>query len=106
MIIAVPSSGNTMDSFVSERFARCAWFYLYNSETGQEEFVQNSAKDLPDGVGPQVVEFLASKKVNSVYTSEIGPKAESLLNRLNIKIILIEPQKTINKIKTMFNQKN
>lgn len=98
MIIAVPSSGNTMDSHVSERFARCAWFYLYNTETGQEEFVQNTLKDLSDGVGPKVVELLASRKVNSVYAVEVGPKAESLLKRLNINITLIEAQKTIDKI--------
>jgi len=99
MIVAVPSSGNTMDSIVSERFARCAWFYFYNSDTGQEEFIQNTLKDIPEGAGPQVVEFLADRKVNSIYATEVGPKAENLLKRLNINIILIEEQETIDKIR-------
>ncbi len=106
MIIAIPSSGNTTDSLVSERFARCTWFYLYDTETGREEFIQNTVKDLPGGVGPQVVEILANKKVNSVYAPEVGPKAENLLNRLNIKITIVKPQKTINQLITMLNQKN
>lgn len=105
MIIAISSSGNTPDSLVSKRFARCAWFYFYNTETGKEEFIQNTAKDLQEGAGPQVVEFLASRKVNSVYATEVGPKAENLLNKLNIKIIQVKPQETINQLKTMFNQK-
>jgi len=105
MIIFIPSSGNTADSLVSERFARCEWFYLFNTETGQEEFIQNTLKDLQEGVGPQVVEFLASRKVNSVYAPEVGPKAENLLNRLNIKITIVKSQKTINQLITMFNHK-
>jgi len=106
MIIAIPSSGNTPDSLVSERFARCAWFCLYNTDTGQEEFLQNISKDLPVGVGPQVVEFLAGRKVNSVYATEVGPKAEDLLNKLNIKIIIVKSKKTINQLITMFKHKN
>ncbi len=98
MIIAIPSSGNTTGSLISERLARCAWFYLYNIDTGQEEFIQNASKDLPEGAGPQVVEFLADRKVNSVYAMEVGPKADNLLNRLNIKIIIVNTQETINQL--------
>jgi predicted Fe-Mo cluster-binding NifX family protein len=98
MIIAIPSSGNTTDSLISERFARCAWFCLYNNETGKAEFIQNTSKDLPGGAGPKVVEFLADKKVTSVYATEVGPKAENLMQKLNIKIVLVDSQKTINQL--------
>ena len=106
MIIAIPSLGNTTDSVVSERFARCAWFYLYNTETGNEEFIQNTVKDLPEGVGPQAVELLALNKVNSVYAVEVGPKAENLLKKLDIRIVHVDSQLSINQLKTMFNHKS
>ena len=60
MTIAIPVSNENIDSAVDDRFGRCPFFYLYNLETKQIEFKENSMRIGSGGVGPQVVEFLAN----------------------------------------------
>jgi predicted Fe-Mo cluster-binding NifX family protein len=106
MVIAIPASADKIDSLVDERFGRCPFFCLYNTQTGIHIFKKNKIKDAPGGVGLQAAEFLANKGIDEVYAVEVGPKAEGVLNRLKIKINPVDSGKTIAKIINMLNRKN
>jgi predicted Fe-Mo cluster-binding NifX family protein len=106
MIIAIPASAGKIDALTDERFGRCPFFCFYNTRTGNHIFKMNNIKDAPGGVGLQAAEFLANNGVDEVYAVEVGPKAEGVLNRLNIKINPVESGQTVAKIINMLNHKN
>jgi len=98
MRVAIPSKADNIDSPMDERFARCVFFCIYDTGTGDHEFISNTVRDLPGGVGPQAVELLAKNNVQEVYAGEVGPKAESMLNRMNIKINIADSGQSVKQI--------
>lgn len=106
MKIAIPSSGNNIEAPIDLRFGRCAWFCMYDTETKNCLFKENKLMNLSEGVGLQAAEFLAKQEVSEVYAMEVGPKAERILNQLNIKISLIKERHSIKQIINKINQKN
>ncbi|NJK86807.1 MAG: hypothetical protein HC906_13365 [Bacteroidales bacterium] len=102
MIIAIPASERKIEAIVDERFGRCPFFCFYHTDSEKIEFKENLYKDAIEAVGLQVAEFLAEFKINEVLATEIGPKAQNILNKLNIKSTIIERGKTIQEIVNTF----
>lgn len=92
-----------MDARVDERFARCPFFCFYYMGTKRNRFIESTFKDERGGAGPQVAEFLAENKVQEVYAVEIGPKAQRVLEKLNIGIQRIHSGQSVRQIINMFN---
>ena len=106
MIIAIPASADKIDALTDERFGRCPFFCLYNTQTGNHIFKKNNMKDCSGGVGLQVAELLANNGVDQVCAVEVGPKAEGVLNKLKIKINPVDTGQTVAQIISMLNHKN
>ena len=102
-MIAIPASENNIDAMLDERFGRCPFFCFYNTKTESIEFKENKLKNASEGVGPQVVEFLASNGISEVYACEFGPKAKNMLEKLNIRMRLVDRKQTIQQLFTMLN---
>jgi predicted Fe-Mo cluster-binding NifX family protein len=103
MIVAIPSSSDKTDAFIDDRFARCSFFCFYDTRTKVSEFMINNFRNAMEGVGPQVVEFLAGKGITEVYATEVGPKAQRLLDRLNIRTTIVKNKQTVQQIINMLN---
>ena len=103
MIVAIPASAGKTDALMDERFGRCPIFCLYDTVTKEVKFIENNRRNASTGVGPQVVEFLANNMVNEIYAVEVGPKAQMILNKLYIRIKLIDSGKTIREVINMLN---
>lgn len=99
----MPVSDKNMNSTVDDRFGRCPFFCLYNTESGQIDFLENNLKNGSGGVGPQVVEFLINKGVNRVYAVEFGPKAKDLLDKLKIETQVANCKQTVQEIIKLSN---
>ena len=106
MKTAIPSSGNNIEAPMDLRFGRCAWFCIYDTESNHTQFTENKLMNASEGVGLQAAEFLAKQEVSEVYAMEVGPRAEKMMNKLNIKINLIKERLTIKQVINMLNQKN
>ncbi len=87
MLIAVTSTGDTLDALVNERFGRCQYFLIVDPDTMKFEAVPNSAEQAQGGAGPKAAEIIINKGVNILLTGHVGDKAETALKRGNIKII-------------------
>ncbi len=106
MKAAITSTGNSMDSKMDKRFGRCAYFVIYDTESDGFEFIPNTGKHTPEGAGPAAAQLVAARGVNKVISGEFGIKIKSLLDRLNIQMIVLkETEKTINQIVEMLNHK-
>lgn len=98
MKIAVSSSKNDIKSQVDERFGRCNYFYIYDTDTHSGEFVENDLSSGNQGVGTKVVEFLANKSVSKIFAVEVGGKAKDMLDKLKIEISIVEKDSIIENI--------
>ena len=104
MKIAITSKGNSPDAKLDERFGRCSYFVIYDTETKGTEFLPNPNKDAREGAGPASVELVASRNVKKIISGEFGIKIKSLLDSLKIQMIVVrEQEKTVSDIIEMLN---
>jgi len=104
MKIAITSTGQSLESKLDQRFGRCAFFVIYDSETGGVEILPNPNKDAEEGAGPASVQLVASKEVGKIVSGEFGVKIKSLLDSLKIQMIVFkEPDKTVRTVIDMLN---
>jgi predicted Fe-Mo cluster-binding NifX family protein len=87
MLIAVTSSGDSLDSLVNEKFGRCQYFIIVDPDTMKYEAVPNIAENMQGGAGPKAAEILINRDVKILLTGHVGDKAEEALKRGNIKIV-------------------
>lgn len=87
MKIAVTANGGSMEAQVSEKFGRCSYFIIYDTETKKFEAVSNLGEQMSSGAGPKAAELIISKDTNVLLSGHIGDKAEAVLSRTGIKII-------------------
>lgn len=104
---AITSTGSSLESKLDQRFGRCSYFAVYDDQTEETEFIINPNKEAHEGAGPASVQLVASKKVGQVISGEFGIKIKSLLETLNIRMIVLkEPEKTIGEVVEMLKNKN
>ncbi len=104
MKIAITSQGSSLESFIDQRFGRCSYFIVYDTESKAMEFIPNPNRDVENGAGPASVQLVASRNVSKIITGEFGIKIKSLLDSLKIQMIVVkDPQKTIGESIEMLN---
>jgi len=104
MKVAITSKGNNLDSKLDERFGRCSYFVIYDTETKGMEFLPNPNKDVQEGAGPASVEIVASRNVQKIISGEFGIKIKPIIDSLQIQMIVLkEPDKSIREIIEMLN---
>ncbi len=104
MKVAITSTGNSLESTIDQRFGRCAYFVVYDTENKAMEFIPNPNKEAEDGAGPAAVQLVVSRNVNKIVSGEFGMKMKSLLDSLKIQMIVLkEPEKKNKDIIEMLN---
>ncbi|HUX58209.1 MAG TPA: NifB/NifX family molybdenum-iron cluster-binding protein [Bacteroidales bacterium] len=105
MKVAITSTGNNLESKLDQRFGRCAFFVIYDTEKEEMEFIPNPNKDAQNGAGPASIQMVASHNVQKIISGEFGIKVKSLLDSLKIQMIVLkEPEKSVSEIITMLNK--
>jgi predicted Fe-Mo cluster-binding NifX family protein len=84
MRIAVPAKEKTLESKLDERFARAAYFLVYDTEDESYEFFSpdNSQEH---GVGTKIVNELSDQGIDAVISKNLGENALTALKAANIK---------------------
>ncbi|MDD2437270.1 MAG: NifB/NifX family molybdenum-iron cluster-binding protein [Massilibacteroides sp.] len=104
MKIAITSEGDTLSSNIDQRFGRCSFFAVYDTQTDKTTFSPNPARNAPEGAGPAAVQFIASQKVEKVVSGEFGGKIKTLLDSLHIEMHN-EKEKTVFEIIQQFKKR-
>jgi predicted Fe-Mo cluster-binding NifX family protein len=103
MKIAITSTGDSLDSVLDERFGLCSYFVVYDTESKSMEFIPNPNKEAENGAGPASVQVIASRNVSKIVSGEFGMKIKSLVDSLQIQMIVVKEPKTIREIIQMLN---
>ena len=91
MKIAMPVDEKTMESSVCIAFGRTPYFLIYDSETKESVFIDNSAAASQGGAGIKAAQTVVDSQAGALLTPRCGENAAEVINAANIKIY-----KTIN----------
>lgn len=91
-IFAISSTGKSEKSFLDLRFGKCENIVIFNSETGNFNFLENPYKST-DHSGVQLIEFLKKEGVSVIITGEVGPKVSNLLEKENLQLVLLQEER-------------
>lgn len=95
MKIAITSQGADTNAIIDPRFGRCAYFAIYDTESGECQFFENPNLNSDQGAGPASVGFIANHGVSKAVAGEFGFKIKEMLDGLNIQMIIMKEAKTI-----------
>ena len=87
MKIAVSATGGSLESLVSDKFGRCEYFLIVDSDTMKFEAISNLGEKMPGGAGPKAAETIIKKGAEVILTGSIGGNAEAVLKSGNIKMV-------------------
>jgi predicted Fe-Mo cluster-binding NifX family protein len=87
MRLCVTAVSDTLDSQVDQRFGRCQYFLIVDSETLNSEAISNESSYAAHGAGIQAAQTVANNGVNVVITGNVGPNAFRVLSAAGIKIV-------------------
>ncbi len=86
MKIAISSDGDGIESKIDQRFGRCKYFFIVDTEDIKKvEAIENQGAVQGHGAGIKAAQQLGSLKVQAVITGRLGPNATSILKQLGIK---------------------
>ena len=86
MKVAISASGPDKESEVDQRFGRCPYFMIVDTDKMEFESMNNKHTNKSHGVGPQVVQMLSDMKIDAVITGNVGPNANRTLDSANIDV--------------------
>jgi predicted Fe-Mo cluster-binding NifX family protein len=87
MKIGVSSNGKDLNAQVDQRFGRCDFFIIIQTDDMSFDVFENENKSLTGGAGIKCATFLDSKGVEVVLTGNCGPNAENVFSESGIHLI-------------------
>lgn len=102
MLIAIAANENHLKAIVDPHFGRCDWYCLYDTETQQSSFIENTARFHEKNAGCNAADLLIEKGIGLAVAGRFGSKVMEVFRNHNIPIIVPETQQTLNEIITKF----
>lgn len=86
MKIAISSDGNEIESEIDQKFGRCKYFIIADTEKKNEiEVIENEGTIQGHGAGIKAAEQIGELGIEAVITGNLGPNATTVLEKLGIK---------------------
>lgn len=95
----ITSTGDSLEAEFDQRFGRCAFFCVLDTETGEIAFVKNEHADAPSGAGPKASEVAIELGATKIISGDFGPKAKDVLEKFKIQMVIFDGKgKSLQKI--------
>lgn len=105
MKIAIPVDENNKNTNVCVSFGRTPYFFIYDTETKENEFIENLSKNSPGGAGIKASQQLLDNKIDVVISFRCGENSESVLSEGEVKIYKAEFTKASDNIDAFLENK-
>lgn len=99
MNIAVTTVGPDLHDEVDQRFGRCAYFLIVDTDTMDYRAIPDPNVEAPSGAGIASAELVAREGVEVVLTGECGVHAFDALSRLGVKVVTDVKGKAIDAVR-------
>ena len=86
MQIAIPVDEKSLDSNVCVSFGRTPYFLIYDVDTKESVFLDNSAAASTGGAGIKAAQTIVDNKANVLLTPRCGENAAEVLKSADIEI--------------------
>ncbi|HHU07570.1 MAG TPA: dinitrogenase iron-molybdenum cofactor biosynthesis protein [Clostridiaceae bacterium] len=90
MKIAMPVNGinetNLADINTNKSFGRAPYFLIYDIESQEATFLQNSAADNPSGAGIKAAQIIVDQRITALLTPRCGENAANILHTAGITL--------------------
>jgi predicted Fe-Mo cluster-binding NifX family protein len=86
MKIAIPVDEKSVDSNVCVSFGRTPYFLIYDVDTKESVFLDNSAAASTGGAGIKAAQTIVDNKANVLLTPRCGENAAEVLKSADIEI--------------------
>ena len=87
IIIAITSTGKSLDSMVNENFGRSPYIVLFDCKEETLTVIENPGAGLQSGAGRHAAETVINNSVTHLVTGSIGDKVVDLMKDAGIEII-------------------
>lgn len=91
MRIAMPVDDKSMETSVCQSFGRTPYFLIYDTESNDSVYLDNSAAASQGGAGIKAAQTIVDNNVSALLTPRCGENAAEVIKAANISIY-----KTIN----------
>jgi len=95
MKIAIPSTGESLTSPVSNTLGRAPFLIIYDSLNEEYASFENPGFQIQDGSGLKATDIILQNNVGVLLTREVGRKAYSTLQKEHININLLKAEGTV-----------
>ncbi len=103
MKVIVPVESKSLDAPVCPSFGRTPLYASYDTETGNHEFLDNSAAAAQGGAGIKASQMLVDHEAAVVITYRCGENAAQVLDAANIMIYKAEDATVAENIEKLKN---
>ena len=86
MKIAIPMEERDLNKQVCFSFGRAPYYAVYDTETEQGSFIENTAASSPGGAGIKAAQLIADGKAAADITPRCGENAANVLKESGVKI--------------------
>ncbi|NLB79612.1 MAG: dinitrogenase iron-molybdenum cofactor biosynthesis protein [Clostridiaceae bacterium] len=105
MRIAIPVDEKNIDSSVCVSFGRTPYFLIYDTDSKNSEFIDNSAAASTGGAGIKAAQTLVDKETDTLITPRCGENAADVLKSADIKIYKSKGSSINNNIEALLSGK-
>lgn len=86
MKIGIPVEDKSMESNVCQSFGRTPYFLIYDTDTEESVFLDNSAVASQGGAGIKAAQRIVDNQVNALITPRCGENAAQVIKGADIHI--------------------
>lgn len=86
MKIGITSTGENLDANIDQRFGRCKYFIIVDTDSMKFEALSNENVMAFGGAGVQAAQTIANKGIEAIITGNVGPNAFQTLSAAGIRI--------------------
>ena len=86
MKIAMPVDDRSIETNISQHFGRAPYFLIYDTESKESVFADNSAAASQGGAGIKAAQTIVDNKVSALLTPRCGENAAGVIKASNIKM--------------------
>ncbi|MGI6331939.1 MAG: NifB/NifX family molybdenum-iron cluster-binding protein [Zhaonellaceae bacterium] len=86
MKIAIPVNEKNQKTDVCLSFGRSPYFLIYDTETDESLFLDNTAASSTGGAGIKAAQFIIDSQVDALLLLSCGQNANQVLKKANIKM--------------------